>query len=408
MTDKPESSPKDTTIGLRSNRSFGLYIHWPFCRAKCPYCDFNSHVRTTVDENTFGNALLTEITHMASLVPNHPSLSSLFFGGGTPSLMPPWLVEQLIIHAQNLFGFTADIEITAEANPTSVEAKSMLEFRQAGINRVSMGVQSLDDANLKFLGREHSVKDALAALELVQTAFDAVSIDLIYALPNQSAKKWRAMLNEALSLGLGHMSLYQLTIETGTIFHTKQRKGEITPLDDDRAADLYEITQEMTTAAGLPAYEISNHAAIGQECRHNLTYWKAADWIGVGPGAHGRFAVFDPKRKCLSRTATTIRRSPIGWLDAIETIGHGIEKHEIDTPQDWAHEMVMMGLRLRDGIHLNTIKSLCGPVDSWLDCNAVHECIDSGWLQHDLETANLATTLEGRLRLNYILSAILR
>ena len=405
---KFESYKKDSVVCSLSNRSFGLYIHWPFCRAKCPYCDFNSHVRTTIDEKTFGDALLTEMTHMASLLPEHPSLSSLFFGGGTPSLMPPWLVERLITHAQNLFGFTADIEITTEANPTSIEVKSMLEFRQVGINRVSMGVQSLDDTNLKFLGREHSVKDALTALDTVRTAFDSVSIDLIYALPDQNAKHWRTMLGEALSLGLEHMSLYQLTIEAGTIFHTRQRKGERMALDSDHAADLYEITQEMTTAAGLPAYEVSNHAAKGQECRHNLNYWQAADWMGVGPGAHGRFAVFDPKRKCLSRTATIIRRGPNGWLSAVNTKGHGIEKKEIDTPKDWAHEMVMMGLRLKDGIHLDTIKSLCGPVDSWLDFKAVHECIDSGWLHHDLETANLATTLEGRLRLNYILSAILR
>ena len=405
--DKPKSHQKDTTVCLLSNRPFGLYIHWPFCCVKCPYCDFNSHVRTTVDEQAFGNALLTEMTYMASLLPEHPSLSSLFFGGGTPSLMPPWLVEQLIIHAQNLFGFTADIEITAEANPTSIEVKSMLEFRQAGINRVSMGVQSLDDANLKFLGREHTVKDALAALDTVRNAFDAVSIDLIYAFPNQSAKAWRTMLGEALSLGLGHMSLYQLTIEAGTIFHTRQRKGEIMALDDDRAADLYEITQEMTAAAGLPSYEISNHAAVGQECRHNLTYWQAADWIGVGPGAHGRFAVFEPKQRCLSRTATVIRRSPAGWLNAVNTKGHGIEKKEIDTPKDWAHEMVMMGLRLSDGIHLDAIKALCGPVESWLDFTAVDQCIESGWLHHNHETSSLFATLDGRLRLNHILSAIL-
>ncbi len=405
---KPESHQKDSAVNLLSNRSFGLYVHWPFCRAKCPYCDFNSHVKTTFDEKSFGNALLKEMTHMASLLPEHRSLSSLFFGGGTPSLMPPWLVEQLIAHAQNLFGFAADIEITAEANPTSVEVKSMLEFRRAGVNRVSMGVQSLDDANLKFLGREHSVKDALAALDTVRKAFDAVSIDLIYALPNQSAKAWRTMLSEALSLGLRHMSLYQLTIEAGTIFHTRQRKGEIMALDDDRAADLYEITQEMTTAAGLPAYEISNHAAVGQECRHNLTYWQAADWIGVGPGAHGRFAVFEPERGCLSRTATITRRGPAGWLNAVNKIGHGIEKKEIDTPKDWAHEMVMMGLRLSDGIHFDAIKALCGSIESWIDFPAVNQCIEAGWLHHDHETSSLVTTQDGRLRLNHILSAILR
>ena len=407
MSNKLDSHRENSAVHLPSSRSFGLYIHWPFCRAKCPYCDFNSHVKTTVDENSFGNALLTEMTHLASLFPNPPSLSSLFFGGGTPSLMPPWLVEQLITHAQNLFGFAADIEITAEANPTSVEVKSMLEFREAGINRVSLGVQSLDDANLKFLGREHSAKDALVALDKIRDAFDAVSIDLIYAFPDQSAKAWRNMLSQALSLGLRHMSLYQLTIEAGTIFHTRQRKGEIMALDNDRAADLYEITQEMTTAAGLPAYEISNHAAAGQECRHNLAYWQAADWLGVGPGAHSRFAVIEPERKSLTRTAIITRRGPTGWLHAVNTIGHGIEKKEIDTPREWAHEMVMMGLRLRDGIHLDAIKALCGPFESWLDFAAVDQYIEVGWLHHDQETSRLITTPEGRLRLDHILSSIL-
>ena len=407
MINRLQSPQENATACFLSNRPFGLYIHWPFCRSKCPYCDFNSHVKAVVDEEVFGNALLTEMTYMASLMPKHPPLSSLFFGGGTPSLMPPWLVEQLITHAQNLFGFTTNIEITAEANPTSVEAKSMLEFRQAGVNRVSMGVQSLDDANLKFLGREHSVADALAALNTIRNAFDTISIDLIYALPDQSAKAWRTMLGKALSLGLEHLSLYQLTIEAGTIFHTRQRKGELMSLDDDHAADLYEITQDMTTAAGLPAYEISNHAAIGKECRHNLTYWQAADWMGVGPGAHGRFAVFDPEQNYMSRTTTIIRRSPKGWLDSVDTLGHGIEKKETDMPQDWAHEMVMMGLRLKEGIHLDAIKTLCGPIDGWLDFTNVYRCVEAGWLHYDLAESHLATTPDGRLRLNHILSLIL-
>ena len=404
---KSQSFQKNKKICSLSKRPFGLYIHWPFCHAKCPYCDFNSHVKTNVDEKIFGNALLTEMTFMASLMPNHPPLSSIFFGGGTPSLMPTTLVEQLIIQARNLFGFTSDIEITAEANPTSVEAKKILEFRQAGVNRVSMGIQSLDDANLKFLGREHSVVSALDALNTVRSIFDSISIDLIYALPNQSAKAWRTILSEALSLELKHLSLYQLTIEAGTIFHTRQRKGEIMTLNDDHAAKLYEITQDMTTAAGLTAYEISNHAAIGQECRHNLTYWKAGDWIGVGPGAHGRFAVFEPERDCLSRTATIIRRSPTGWLNSVSKLGHGIEKKETDKPHEWAHEIVMMGLRLKDGIDLDSIKALCGPVDGWLDFTNVNRCVEAGWLNYDQTGTKLVATPDGRLRLNHILSAIL-
>tara|TARA_B100001093_G_scaffold119737_1_gene112408 strand:- start:2690 stop:3901 length:1212 start_codon:yes stop_codon:yes gene_type:complete len=390
------------------NRPFALYLHWPFCRAKCPYCDFNSHVSNHVDTKIFGDALCTEMTHMASLMPSRPSLSSLFFGGGTPSLMPPVLVERLIRHAEDLFGFTGDVEITAEANPTSVETEAMLGFRKAGVNRVSMGVQSLDDASLKFLGREHSAADALQALDKVSKAFDRVSIDLIYALPDQSPKAWQAMLGQALSLGLGHLSLYQLTIESGTVFHTRQRRGEVMALDDDGAADLYEITQQMTHAAGLPAYEISNHAAVGQECRHNLTYWQAGDWLGVGPGAHGRFALFVPAENQAIRNTTVTRRSPAGWLDAVMTKGHGIVKTHINSPADWAGEMVMMGLRLTNGIDLEVIEKLCGPCDDWLDRDGVEQMIAANWLQCMPNQSKLTANDDGRLRLNHILSTILR
>ncbi|MDB4599373.1 radical SAM family heme chaperone HemW [Alphaproteobacteria bacterium] len=392
----------------QASRPFALYLHWPFCRAKCPYCDFNSHVSNDVDIKIFGDALCAEMTHMASLMPSRPPLSSLFFGGGTPSLMPPILVERMIRHAQDSFGFTDDIEITAEANPTSVEAEAMLGFQKAGVNRVSMGVQSLDDAGLKFLGREHSAAGALQALDKVNKAFDRVSIDLIYALPDQSPKAWKAMLSQALSLGLGHLSLYQLTIEAGTIFHTRQRRGEMMALDDDRAADLYEMTQQMTHAAGLPAYEISNHAAPGQECRHNLTYWQAGDWLGVGPGAHGRFALFNPAEKLAARNATVTRRSPAGWLDAVAAKGHGIEEAQIDSPADWAGEMVMMGLRLTNGIDIGVIENLCGPCDGWLDMDGVEQAIAAGWLQRMLNQSGLMASNDGRLRLNHILSIILR
>ena len=392
----------------QASRPFALYLHWPFCRAKCPYCDFNSHVSNDVDTKIFGDALCTEMAHMASLMPSRPPLSSLFFGGGTPSLMPPILVERLISHAEDLFGFTDDIEITAEANPTSVEAEAMLGFQKAGVNRVSMGVQSLDDASLKFLGREHSAADALQALDKVNKAFDRVSIDLIYALPNQSLKAWQKMLSQALSLGLGHLSLYQLTIEAGTVFHTRQRRGEVMALDDDGAADLYEMTQQMTHAAGLPAYEISNHAAPSQECRHNLTYWQTGDWLGVGPGAHGRFALFDPAENLAARNATVTRRSPAGWLDAVVAKGHGIEEAQIDSPADWASEMVMMGLRLTNGIDLGVIENLCGPCDNWLDGDGVEQAIAAGWLRRMPNQSRLMASDDGRLRLNHILSTILR
>ena len=405
---KPMAGKTKSLVFDQASRPFALYLHWPFCRAKCPYCDFNSHVSNDVDTKIFGDALCTEMAHMASLMPSRPPVSSLFFGGGTPSLMPPILVERLIRHAEDLFGFTNDIEITAEANPTSVEAEAMLGFRKAGVNRVSMGVQSLDDAGLKFLGREHSAIDALKALDKVSKAFDRVSIDLIYALPDQSPKAWQAMLGQALSLGLGHLSLYQLTIETGTVFHTRQRRGEVMALDDDRAADLYEMTQQMSNAAGLPAYEISNHAAIGQECRHNLTYWQAGDWLGVGPGAHGRFALFDPAENRAIRNATVTRRSPAGWLDAVTANGHGIDETQIDSPADWASEMVMMGLRLTSGIDLGVIENLCGPCDDWLDGDGVEQAIAAGWLRRMPNQSKLMASDDGRLRLNHILSTILR
>lgn len=408
MNNKTELISANPSDSLLSCRPFSLYIHWPFCRAKCPYCDFNSHVKTQVDVKAYGDALCAEMTYMKSLKPNHPALSSLFFGGGTPSLMPPWLVEHIITHAQKLFGFMSDIEITAEANPTSVETKAMIGFREVGVNRVSMGIQSLDDADLKFLGREHSVFDALTALDKVRKAFDRVSIDLIYALPNQSPKAWRNMLSQALSLGLGHLSLYQLTIEAGTIFHTRQRKGEIMALDSDRAASLYEITQQLTSEAGLPSYEISNHATADQECRHNLTYWQAGDWIGVGPGAHGRFAKFDPEQNHIVRSATKSRNSPAGWLKSVATFGHGIESQEIETHHDWANEIVMMGLRLKKGISLNSIEPLCGPVNEWLDFDGLTQGINAGWLTYDPESSILIATPDGRIRLNFILSIILR
>ncbi len=393
-----------------------LYLHWPFCLAKCPYCDFNSHVSQSIDFDSFETALCREMTHMASLLPHKQPLSSIFFGGGTPSLMPPKLVARLIKHSETLFGFASNIEITAEANPTSIEADTMLEFHHAGVNRVSMGVQSLDDQSLKFLGREHSVAEALRALDTVRTTFDRVSIDLIYALPDQTPAAWQAMLGRALGLGLGHLSLYQLTIEEGTVFYTKQRRGAVMALDDDRAADLYEITAEMTQKAGLPAYEISNHAIPGQECRHNMIYWQGGDWVGVGPGAHGRFtslnkaAPNDPdvnNETLQARTTTLVRRSPSGWLDAVAEKGHGIDKIYHDDAHDRATEMVMMGLRLTCGIDLGFIETLCGPRENWLDNDGLARAIEAEWLVLDTTSQHLAATNEGRLRLNHILSIIL-
>jgi putative oxygen-independent coproporphyrinogen III oxidase len=395
-------------MALIGKRPFGLYLHWPFCLAKCPYCDFNSHVSASVDFDQFGDALCQEMQYMASLLPKHKMLSSLFFGGGTPSLMPPELVERLITYAEELFGFDPDIEITAEANPTSVEAAKMLDFQRAGVNRVSMGVQSFDDKILKFLGRKHSSNEALRALDMVRSVFDRVSIDLIYATPGQSTTAWRNMLSKALDLGLSHLSLYQLTIEEGTVFYNRQRRGELKALNDDRAATLYDITQELTNAAGLPAYEISNHAAPGNECQHNMIYWHGGDWIGVGPGAHGRFTHYKKIGNDVIRAATLTRRSPSGWLAAVLDNGHGIDQSYNETATGWATEKLMMGMRLTAGINLAEIETLCGPQADWLNFSGLHYAVENGLLIYDRNSGQLYASASGRLRLNSLLSIIIR
>jgi len=390
-----------------------LYVHWPFCRKKCPYCDFNSHVSTTHNDSEFGAALCREMTSMAALLPAKRALKTIFFGGGTPSLMPPKIVEDIIDHAHKIFGFVPDIEITAEANPTSVEARAMTEFYRAGVNRVSMGVQALDDASLKFLGREHSVSEALSALDIVRQHFDNLSIDLIYALAGQTPKAWQNTLEQALALDVPHLSLYQLTIEPGTVFYTRQRGGECLHLDDDHAADLFEMTQTLTAKAGLPAYEISNHAKPHAMSQHNLNYWRSGDWIGIGPGAHGRFFVTHNETSRPQRMGIATRRSPAGWLKAVNETGHGIETRQIDRADELAAECLMMGLRLIEGVSLGKIETYCGPQDNWLDKAAVAQALEAGWL--DLETApppgsdiQMKVTASGRLRLNHIVAMILR
>jgi len=316
-----------------------LYIHWPFCLKKCPYCDFNSHVRDTVDVSQWQAALIADMRHEAELAGGEV-LESVFFGGGTPSLMPPQLVETLLREAERLWGFTPEVEITLEANPSSVEAGRFAALAGAGINRVSLGVQALDDEVLRFLGRLHDARDGLQALETAQNAFARVSFDLIYARPGQTAAQWEAELARALSFGTGHLSLYQLTIEPGTRFATDVRQGRFAPLDDDDAAELFALTRAMTAAAGLPAYEISNHARLGEESRHNLTYWRYRDYCGIGPGAHGR----------RGHAATVRHRKPENWLETIAANGHGIaEQRTLPLPEQ-ASEALLMGLRLREGI----------------------------------------------------------
>lgn len=321
-----------------------LYIHWPFCLKKCPYCDFNSHVRGEVDIGGWQAAMLADMRHEAQLAAGEP-LRSIFFGGGTPSLMPPTLVEALVDEARRLWGFASDIEITLEANPSSVEAGRFATLGKAGVNRVSLGLQALDDDALRFLGRLHDVREGLEALEIAENVFERVSFDLIYARPGQDEKAWRDELDRALAFGTGHLSLYQLTIEPGTRFATDVRRGVFATLGDDPAADLFALTREMTAAAGLPAYEISNHASPGQESRHNLAYWHYRDYCGIGPGAHGR----------RGGIATMRHRKPENWLAAIERTGNGISQERPLNARERVSEALLMGLRLREGVALDEI-----------------------------------------------------
>lgn len=335
-----------------------LYIHWPFCLAKCPYCDFNSHVRDRVDHAAWQDALLTDMRHEAEVAGGEP-LDSIFFGGGTPSLMPPALVGRLLDEAERLWGFAPGIEITLEGNPSSVEAANYRSLAQAGINRASLGLQALDDATLRFLGRLHGADEGLKAVEIAQSVFSRVTIDLIYARPDQSPDAWQVELDRALALGTSHLSLYQLTIEPGTRFETMVRKGDFAPLDNDAAADLYTLTREQTAAAGIPAYEISNHARPGEESRHNLTYWRYQDYAGIGPGAHGR----------RGGLATVRHKKPENWLAAIAEHRHGIAETRKLAANEQASEAMLMGLRLDEGVDLTALsvrfaitpQTLCDP-----------------------------------------------
>ncbi len=348
-----------------------LYIHWPFCISKCPYCDFNSHVRESVDQDVWCAALLADMAHEAALTPGR-KLSSIFFGGGTPSLMPPATVAALIDAAAQQWGFADNIEITLEANPSSVEAARFADLASAGVNRVSLGLQSLDDGALAFLGRAHSVAESLRALEIAQQHFARVNIDLIYARPDQTADAWDAELQQALALGTDHMSMYQLTIEAGTRFETLVRTGHFIPADDDNAATLYELTQDRSSAAGMPAYEISNHAQPGDESRHNLSYWRYDDYIGIGPGAHGRRL----------NSATQRHKKPENFLSGIARNAHGIVSEDaLDAPSR-ATEALLMGLRLAEGIDLARLAARTDvPADSLLDLDAVDKIAQLGLIK---------------------------
>jgi oxygen-independent coproporphyrinogen-3 oxidase len=379
-----------------------LYIHWPFCLAKCPYCDFNSHVRERIDQARFAAALRTELAWEAarlSATGGRRRLASIFFGGGTPSLMDPGTVASLIADAKALFDPAPDLEITLEANPTSVERAKLEAFRQAGVNRVSMGIQSLDPAALAFLGREHSAAQAIDALAHARATFPRVSFDMIYARPGQERGAWSAELDRALRLCADHLSLYQLTIEPGTRFEALHRQGLIDMPDDDHAASLYRDTIEACAPHGLAFYEVSNLAAAGAASRHNLAYWRYNDYAGIGPGAHGRITVGG------ELIATRRHRAPEPWAGLVERQGHGSGAEEIIAAPDRAREMLMMGLRLVEGIEATHFEARTGvALDDAIDAGVLDQAIEAGYMSR--MDNRLTATLEGRLRLDALLAAL--
>jgi oxygen-independent coproporphyrinogen-3 oxidase len=380
-------------------RGFGIYVHWPFCRAKCPYCDFNSHVREAIDQSRWRAALLAELGHYAAQTPGR-RVTSLFFGGGTPSLMDPETTAAVIEAVRRHWTTTEDLEITLEANPTSVEIGRFRGFRDAGVNRVSIGVQALDDEVLKFLGRQHNAGEAIRALEIGRATFPRLSFDLIYARPGQGLEAWADELAAALDLANSHISLYQLTIEPGTAFEQRVARGDFQTLPEEEQATLFDWTTARLERAGLPAYEISNHARPGEESRHNLTYWRYGDYVGVGPGAHGRLTL-DGKK-----LATRQHRAPEAWLDMVEREGHATRQRDEVAASARLQEMVMMGLRLAEGIPAVRFRAETGAdITQALDAARLKRMIDGGFLTLGDET--LRATNEGRARLDAVLGALL-
>lgn len=377
-----------------------LYIHWPFCLSKCPYCDFNSHVRDRIPQARFRAALRAELAWEAERL-GRRRLTSVFFGGGTPSLMEPETVALLLEDAFRLFDPAPDIEITLEANPTSVEAARLAAFRQAGVNRASLGVQSLNPEALRMLGRQHSAAHAIQALETARGIFPRLSFDLIYARPGQDEASWRAELRAALALAADHLSLYQLTIEPGTAFEALHRRGEIVLPEGDAAARLYEATADEAARFGLLPYEISNYAKPGAESRHNLAYWRYADYAGIGPGAHGRVTIGDALR------ATRRHRAPEPWAERVERDGHGSTPETVLRPEEKAQEMLLMGLRLTEGIDIARFEVRTGvKLTDAIDDDVLRQAIEAGYVI--LGDGRIAATSEGRLRLDSLLGALVR
>jgi len=380
---------------LHSAPPLVLYIHWPFCLSKCPYCDFNSHVRERIDQMRFANALRQELAFEAArLGPRR--LGSIFFGGGTPSLMDPQIVADLIGDAFRFFEPGDDVEITLEANPTSVEAAKLAAFREAGVNRISMGIQSLNDGALRELGRQHSAREALAAFALAREIFPRVSFDLIYARPAQTLEAWREELRRALEFSADHLSLYQLTIEPGTAYEARHRSGGIILPEDDLAVAMYDATGEEAAKFGLSAYEISNYAKPGAQSRHNLAYWRYQDYAGIGPGAHGRVSIGDELR------ATRRHRAPEPWAERVERDGHGsTEELVIDAPTR-AREALLMGLRLSEGIEGAYFAERTGiALDDAIDAGILAACVEEGYLERT--ATHLVATASGRAVLDAIL-----
>ncbi|MDO5647534.1 radical SAM family heme chaperone HemW [Paracoccus sp. (in: a-proteobacteria)] len=371
---------------------FGLYVHWPFCASKCPYCDFNSHVVDRVDQSRWADALVSEITRLAEQVPERV-LGSIFFGGGTPSLMLPETVDAVIAAARAAWGFANDIEITLEANPTSVEKTRFQGFSDAGVNRLSMGIQALNDDDLRRLGRLHSVAEARAAFDVARGVFRRVSFDLIYARQGQDRAAWRAELREALDMAVDHLSLYQLTVEPGTAFGARAAAGTLRDLpDDDQSADMYADTQDICAAAGMLGYEISNHAPPGSESRHNLVYWRQGDWAAVGPGAHGRLTL------PTGRVATESHRAPGAWLDAVERLGSGESLRDPVPLDEQATEYLLMSLRLAEGLDKARFARLAGQP---LDAGRIVHLVELGLVSDSAD--RLRATDAGRPLLNAIL-----
>jgi len=382
-----------------SAEPLAVYIHWPFCLSKCPYCDFNSHVRENIDVDRWRAGLLAEIDHYATETTGR-RVSSIFFGGGTPSLMPPDLAGDLIERINTLWGLGPDCEVILEANPTSAEAANFHALAQAGVNRLSVGVQALNDPDLAFLGRQHSHREALAAIDAAQSAVDRVSFDLIYARPGQTAQTWEEELKTALSIGTEHLSLYQLTIERGTSFFAAYRGGHFSLPDEDLAAALFDLTNDICAGHGLPAYEISNHARPGAESRHNLTYWRGGDYAGIGPGAHGRLTIDDV---CYATEQIT---GPENWLAAVEQDGHGTRRREALTRDIRIEEIIMTGLRLAQGLERRRFEALAGcELEQVFEARTLRPLLAHGLLT--LDEAGLRATGEGRLKLNAVLAALL-